>query len=149
MLFFKNPRPSAQEKFIPPIHFLLITAAIGSFLSAITGLGGGVIFIPLLIGLVRVPLKLISPYSNMIMVAATASGALPHLFKSSAFEAPVPEIFPSFQMGNIIIIISFGLAFCAILTSRLGVSFNDLLGPEMKKYSLSALLFVLSIKLFF
>lgn len=128
--------------------FIASTGFLGSLVSAVTGLGGGIIFIPMLMTLVRLSPKKVSPYSNLAMVFATFIGCVPHLFHSLESEQIISEGVAPFFIGQVNFAIIFILAASAFFTSKLGVKFNDLVSVKNKRIILSLLLLTLSLKLF-
>lgn len=125
---------------------LSFTCLFGSFISSITGLGGGAIFVPLLMGLVKLPIKLVSPYSNMAMMAASFVGLLPHLFNQGSFNLSSDLASSSF-IGHVNILFILCLFFGAYISSKLGHKLHSDVSAKTKKRLLSALLFALAIKI--
>lgn len=127
---------------------LAITSFFGAFVSSITGLGGGVIFVPMLMSLVRLPAKLIPAYSNVIMVFATIIGTVPHFFHAVDTTSTQMENLSQFFVGQVNVAIVFTLVFCGFFTSKIGVKLNDIASEKTKKLTLSFILILLSIKMF-
>lgn len=128
---------------------IALTGFFGSFISAISGLGGGVIFVPMLMSLVKLPPKRVSPYSNVAMVFATSIGAIPHLFTSLHNHNQLSPDLNNYFLGQINYLIVLLLAVSAYFTSKLGVKFNDLVSETNKKNFLALVLLSLSLKMFF
>lgn len=59
------------------LPFLFI-GAVGGFLSGLLGIGGGVVFIPLLVYLGHTPIKIATSVSMVVIIFASASGLLGH-----------------------------------------------------------------------
>jgi len=117
----------------------LLKFSIGLFsgaLSAITGVGGGVIFIPALISIFRVSVKEVAAYSNILMVAVSSFGVL----NSSLLYGSKAQSTSIFQVGNV----NFGLVLIlftgASITSKIGIKVNDRTSKERKKNLLLLLL---------
>lgn len=123
-----------------------ITCLVGSFVSSITGLGGGAIFVPLFIGFVKLPLKKVSPFSNASMTAASFVGLVPHLFKEGSFELKSKLAESSF-IGHVNLLFIICLLLGAFATSRLGAKLHDKASDKTRKYSLVGLLLVLSVRI--
>jgi uncharacterized protein len=123
-----------------------LTGFIGGLISSLTGLGGGAIFVPLLITFVGLPIIMISPYSNLAMSFATLSGLLPHLFIEKNYHWEEVSILNNFQIGNVSIALPIILLLGATITSSIGVKLNTSMKDKTKKMTFAFLLLILSIK---
>lgn len=144
---------SGKTKHNPPLgktkdYKIFIIGFVGAFVSSISGLGGGVIFIPLLISFAKINMNSVSPYSNLAMVIATLMGALPHLLVPIYHPIGFPDILDPYFVGKVNFAIVAILIVGGLVSSRQGVKFNGRVAPHVKRYSLAFLLLVLSIKLF-
>ncbi len=149
-LFFFEKKQDSQMNQNISMTKLFITGFSGAFISSISGLGGGVIFIPLLVSFAKAPIKLVSPYSNLAMLIATFMGAMPHLFTSKqSFEQLSPHFINASFLGSANLAMVAILSLSGFYTSRFGVLYNDAISPSSKKYALASLLLILSLKLFF
>lgn len=127
---------------------IFITGFVGAFVSSISGLGGGVIFIPLLISFAKINMNSVSPYSNLAMVVATLMGAIPHLLVPIYHPLGFPETLDPYFVGKVNFAIVFILILGGLISSRLGVRYNGRVASHIKRYALASLLLILSIKLF-
>lgn len=134
-------RPFEERPF-----FLGLTCLAGSFISSITGLGGGAIFVPLLLSLVKLPVSLISPYSNVAMTAASLVGLIPHFFVPGEFNLESSLAQNSF-IGHVNALFILVLFTGAFFSSKLGVKLNSHVRVKTKKWLLTVLLFSLSLKI--
>lgn len=149
ILFYKNSEESVDDSIVST-KLVAITGIIGSFISSITGLGGGIVFTPMLISLVKMPLKLVSPYSNLAMSIATLIGVLPHLFNDiSSVErtSELPALAQGFFIGNVNIVIILIMTSTAIMGSKLGIKYNHSVSSNIKKKLLAAFIALLIIKM--
>ncbi len=128
-LFYKSNNPSSDE-FLEGSVKLAVTSFFGSCLSSMTGLGGGVIYVPLLKDLVKVPLNKIAAYSNMAMMLSVSFALIPHFLK-----------------GNVNYKISFILFIGAMTISKFGISLNNKVSDNTKKILLSMILLISSLKI--
>lgn len=149
ILFYKVKDKSIEEK---NISFKLTTATglIGAFVSSITGLGGGIVFTPMLISIVKMPTKLVSPYSNLAMAAATFVGVIPHFFQEishSNTALSLPNFSHMFFIGRVNIIIILIIASSAYIGSKVGSRFNNKVNDKNKKRILSGIISLLIIKI--
>jgi uncharacterized membrane protein YfcA len=148
LLVFKT-KDHPIESFKPSKGLLGTTGFLGAFISSITGLGGGIIFTPIFINIIKVPLKLVSPYSNMAMVVATFIGVVPHIFIQNSEKYFNNEIMNMGLVGNVNFTFISIIAFGAFFSSSLGVKYNGLVKPRTKKALLVLLLLIFSVKLLF
>ena len=118
----------------------------GSFISSITGLGGGILFVPMFMNVVKLPVRLISPYSNLAMTGATSMGLVPHFFKQSEYQSSVKLINRTF-IGHVNPLIIISLFAGAFLFSKVGVKFHHQVDDNIKKILLSSLLIIFSIRI--
>lgn len=74
------PTKAALEapKFQPAVGVLLIVGAISGFVSGLLGVGGGVILVPLLTGLLRLPIKTALGTSLAVVAAQAIPGSVTH-----------------------------------------------------------------------
>jgi uncharacterized membrane protein YfcA len=139
---------AGKDKTEPPF-LLFTTSIIGSFISAITGLGGGVIYVPMLMSVIKLPLKFVSPFSNVAMLFASIFAFIPHFTKPlvmSSFE--MNSIYKQFYIGHVNVLFILVLFIGAFISSRLGSHLNKTVSFQVKKYSLSLLLVILAVKTF-
>ncbi|MCO4756008.1 MAG: sulfite exporter TauE/SafE family protein [Bacteriovoracaceae bacterium] len=125
---------------------LKVVCFVGGFISSVTGLGGGAVFVPFFISLVKLPMKLISPYSNIAMVAAAVTGLAPHFFKAGEFSLK-SELAQKAFIGHVNILFILCLFSGAFVTSKFGVKLNSKVDESLKKLLLSILLFGLGLKI--
>lgn len=118
---------------------MMITFFIGSIVSGVTGLGGGIIFVPMLMSFVKVRSMHLSIYSNLAMMITAATGIIGYFFKTS--PAPLPM-----QIGSVNVTLILLLFIGSIFSSKLGVKYNSLIKDHTKKKLLIALLLLLAIK---
>lgn len=146
LLVFQS-KDHSLETFKPSGKLLGATGLLGAFISSITGLGGGIIFTPIFINIIKVPLKLVSPYANLAMVVATFIGVVPHLFTDNSNKYFSHEFLNQGLVGNVNFTFIFTIAFGAYFSSSLGVKYNALVKPKLKKGLLIILLLIFSFKL--
>lgn len=145
---FSKTKPHQDETPKEINSFLLATTGLfGSLISSLTGLGGGIIFTPVFLNILKIPPKRVSPLSNIAMLFATFMGVLPHFFTSSQSNVAIP--YHDYLAGNV------HLGFIALIfigastTSMLGVKLNSLVSDQSKRLLFAALLFIFSVKLLF
>lgn len=146
-LYFSRVQDSSSRTLTnhPEPKKIAFTGFLGSFISSLTGLGGGIVFVPMLVSVVKLPLVLVSSYSNIAMTMATFVGVLPHFFSpinidSHAFYA---KTFIGHVNIGFILLIFLG----SIITSNLGAKLNTKIDFKLKKNFLSILLMTFAVKI--
>lgn len=121
-----------------------ITGFIGAFISSISGLGGGIVFVPMLLSFIRLPVILISPYSNVAMSFATLVGLIPNFFYP--LKLTTQSSFSSGFVGHVNLLFILVLFSGALVSSKLGAKLNGKVDFKVKKYLLTALLLIFALK---
>lgn len=83
----REPPETAGPPAAPPLLLLLLTGVVGGAFGAFFGLGGGVIFVPVLVYLIRMPMKAATASSLAVMPALTIASILTSLVTSRQAEA--------------------------------------------------------------
>ncbi|MBF0360095.1 MAG: sulfite exporter TauE/SafE family protein [Oligoflexia bacterium] len=122
---------------------LSLTGIIAGFLSGITGLGGGIVLIPMLSLFLKIPAKIIPFYSNAIMVLATGIGAINYLL----IKEHVSQTTSFQQIGHINFFILFLVSVGSVLTSKIGVYLNRKISSITTEIIFTILMFSFSIKI--
>ncbi|MBD64222.1 MAG: hypothetical protein CME62_03390 [Halobacteriovoraceae bacterium] len=128
---------------------LILTGLMGSFISSITGLGGGIVFVPMLLSFVMLDSKRVSAYSNLMMMTATLMGALPHLFTPIVSIDLIPTEIAAYFIGKINLGIVTIFVLGGVIGAFMGRIFNNSIGASLKKKLFSLLLLALIAKLLF
>lgn len=147
-LIFLKQNNNDDEDYIPNNIAFAFTGLLGSFISSITGLGGGIIFTPFFMNILKVPTKKVSPYSNLAMFITTFIGVLPHLFNEipTKLQFGIPAI-DRFFIGHVNFAFITLIAIFATFTSSIGVKLNGKVNNKLKKRLLAFLLTIFAIKL--
>ena len=146
-LFFSNPKieeqdPSLQEPIVP----LAVSGVLGSFLAGVTGLGGGIIFVPIFITIIKMPIMYVTPFSNVAMSIGAVIGTIPYFFMQPDLGA-VPAYLQRFHIGAVNILYIGVLFLSGFFAGKLGVKWNNSINPKLKKNLLAALVLVLALKI--
>ncbi len=129
---------------------LVLVGLAGGLVAALTGLGGGIILIPLLASVLRVPFTQITIFSNAGMLAGSIVGVAFHAFHFTPTLAPIVSgHFVPFQFGQLNFLLIGMISFGAIFSSRFGVWLSTRVGESVKKWSICFLLILVVIKMFF
>lgn len=114
---------------------IMVLAAAASFfagiISSLFGIGGGIVFVPLMVIIVGLSMKLAAPTSQFILLFVSASGMITHAFLGH----------PDFYQALLLAAGAFG---GGLLGSRLSLE----VGEKKLKIVVSAVMIVAAIKLF-
>ena len=133
-------KPKAKSSFL-----LRLFGMFGGLISGLTGIGGGAIIVPTLIYLVRIPIKIVSFYSNILMIFSTSTGVIFYIQLLNK-RAPVPEL-QGFQVGALNLALAFFLILGALISSSSGGKLSAQVSPKRSKLLFASLLFIIGIRL--
>ena len=114
-----------------------LTGLTGGLVSGLTGLGGGGVMVPLLIGVVKIPPRKVSLYSNCVMAVGSLVGSAA-FFGMESLPAVDPALAP-FRFGRVNAGIALLIALGSMVTSPLGVALSQKI-PQVLLYRLFAAL---------
>ncbi|MAZ48209.1 MAG: hypothetical protein CME65_06580 [Halobacteriovoraceae bacterium] len=130
-----------------PNRQMLVISFSGALLSSLTGLGGGIIFTPAFLEVSKLKIQKVAPYSNLAMVFATGFGVAPHLLSIPIRPPGISIPYLDFlQIGYLNVSVVVFLALGSLLSSPLGVKYNQRVSPERKRQILIAILAILALK---
>ena len=121
--------------------FLVAAAALFSgVLSGVSGVGGGLLLIPVMTMIVKAPLSLIPPYLNISMAMGGLTGII-----SYTLQTPSAPLFPGhplgdWQVGYFNPVLSLAAFAGALLTAHRGVRLSKQVNPARAKWLFVALL---------
>ena len=127
----------------------LFTGLIVGSLSTLTGVGGGAILIPLYIMIYKLPMKLISLYSNSVMFFTSLGGVLIYFFQDIHHFSFVPMPFNSWHFGHVNVALALILFIGGTFTYKIGFWLHSKVSEKTLKYSFATLLLTLSVKILF
>ena len=148
LLFYKGKKTETDANKNQIIPYSLV-GFIGSFVSSITGLGGGLVFTPAFLSILKVPAKKVSSYSNLAMLVATLFGILPHFFTEMSQIYFSDNWIQNSFIGNVNLSFIFIIALGGFVSSKLGIYLNNITSERTKKYLLAATLSVFAMKLLY
>ena len=146
-----SPTPSHP---MPRLSFvrgtiLVFTVLVGGVVSGLSGVGGGVVLIPAMVVLAKVPLQSLPSYLNFSMMVANPFSVL-------LFALQSPEVNPfegltvaNWQVGYLNLAISLIIFAGALLTSKFGATLADKIDPTVAKKCFAIVLLLLALKMFF
>jgi uncharacterized protein len=137
----KPPKSASEDSFT--IFTIILIGFFSGVISGLTGVGGGLVVIPLLLKFTKVTIKTVSVYSNAIMIFTALSGV-------ASFALGKPDTIVNFysigyvlpELIGIIIIGSF-------FGSKIGTFINRKVKGKTYKIALSILVFIVSLKMFY
>ena len=122
---------------------ILIIGFCSGLISGFTGVGGGLIVIPLLLKFTKVTIKTVSAYSNAIMIFTALSGVVSFALGDVSIETSYYSI--GYVLPELIGIILIGSFF----GSKIGSWINRSVKGQTYRIALSILVFIVSIKMFY
>jgi uncharacterized membrane protein YfcA len=148
LTFGKQHFPSEEEwnrnlSKYPWVKFF-IAGFCGGFVAGLTGLGGGLVIIPLFISLLHMPYRLIPLYSNGTMFFSASAATLTYMLAKVPAEIASKTPFPAWQIGHINLAIILLLSITVFITAHFGVKFNNRVSDHDKKYLLLVFLFLIA-----
>jgi len=132
-----------KEKFYAPISALL-----AGFIGGITGLGGGVIMVPVLNIFCKMRMTWVVVYSNLAIGIGTLTALIAFGLKPMETSLIKHSLFTSFQLGHINFAMVFLVIPGAYLASKWGSRLSERLSQKTIKFIFSALLLLMSLKIF-
>ena len=144
---YLSPKKDIQTSEVSSNISLFTLTFFGAILSSLTGLGGGVIFVPMFLYLLKLSSKIVPIFSNVCMLFATFFGVLPHIIMGHDTQNLYSTTqFPALILGNmsleIILIMFVGMKVGSIL----GNASNSKVKPRTKTILLSTLVLFIGIK---
>lgn len=139
-IFKGNTAPKDKAK----KNNLLLISSIGFFsglISGLTGVGGGLVVIPLLLKLTNVSIKSVSVYSNAIMIFTAFSGVV-------SFAIGKPKMTTEFySIGYILPALIAIVLIGSFIGSKIGATINQKVNSSTYRIALSLLVFIIAIKM--
>lgn len=143
--FFKPPEdnPESTPELNSKTLFLLVGTGLGGgAIAGLTGLGGGIVMVPLLMTLVKVPLRMVPIYSNLAMAGGTLIGGI----RYAQIHAPniINEGFlRDYQWGSVQIAVALIIFAGSSLSSRFGAGLTQKVSKVTSKRLFIVLLIVM------
>mgnify|MGYP005651788617 CR=1 FL=1 len=145
--------PTQQDKKLKSNNKIMIYAFFSNItagiVSGLTGSGGGAVMIPLFLTVLKMPLNLVSTYSNICMTAGAMIGTIRFLFIPAQLPLFNNKLLDFGQVGMINIPIVLLILTGAFTSTRIGVKLGESVKPALSKLLFSILLTIISIKIFF
>jgi uncharacterized membrane protein YfcA len=135
--FLLHPHLPPIETEARPIGRLLLVGFVGGFFSSFFGIGGGVVTVPLMVILLRLPIHLAVGCSSAMIVVSAASAALGYVFHGWGR----PDLAP-YAMGYVCVPVAALTSLATIPGARFGVRIASAL-PQGKMVKAFASLMIL------
>ena len=144
-------KPAEREFQEPSTKNMILLGSLsilGGILAGVTGLGGGLIIIPLLIVIGSVPYNHLSLYSNTAMAFGTMVGVITFSLNDISFiQAPFPDYLMGFQKGYVNWGVAMIVTTSAMVTSRVGVKLTQIVDANVAKKILGTMLLILGLRI--
>ncbi|MDC0980244.1 sulfite exporter TauE/SafE family protein [Bdellovibrionales bacterium] len=122
----------------PPVWVTLFLGGISGLISGLTGLGGGIVLIPIFLFIYKLPGLQVPMYSNLLMIFTAGAGALRLLLATPLTE----PLYPAFQIGQLNFVLISNILVGSIFSARFGL-YIGLKTPEKVKRGLFITLLLL------
>lgn len=123
---------------------LLLIGMLSGFISGLTGLGGGIIAIPLMISLLHIPIKSVAGTSSSIMIFTALAATSGYIL--SGWEKPD---LPIGTMGYVYFFAAFPVLIGSVTFAQVGAYLNNQISPNKLRYFFVIFLFFTSLKMLF
>jgi uncharacterized membrane protein YfcA len=149
-LIFKGKNTKYPHQRLAKINVavpLLFIGLTGGFISGLTGLGGGFIYVPLLMSL-GIHHGQISPLSNWAMLVSSLFAIIPALIHTDPIVPFISHsiLFKHFHHGHIYFLVVLVTVLGSLFTSLAGVKLNSRVSAEIKGFIFGTLQILVAIK---
>lgn len=140
----------SKEQFSFPLSIIVKSSLItffGGIIAGLVGIGGGVIIIPTLMTIAKLPMRIIPAYSNLVMAIGASGGVLTYMLTSCKNQLFQDEFFKYLQVGYLnwgIVLLTFMGAF---FSSKLGAKLSQKTGQKLASRLLALILVIFSVKI--
>ncbi len=141
LLFYKNPELSVAASRIDDKKVLILIGLIGGFVSAFFGIGGGVVAVPLMFMLLRMPIRMAVGSSSGLIVISSFAAVCLYIWYGREHSAQLP-----FSLGYVNILVAAIVAPLSIICARFGVSLANRISQAKLVRVFALLLMVLGVK---
>jgi uncharacterized membrane protein YfcA len=148
-LLFSKKQPQKNTELKEPPVIMAITGIMGAFISSLTGLGGGIVYTPMLLTVAKVPVIHVTPFSNVAMCIAALVGVTPMLLVAAPTNTGLNSILNQFFVGQVNFAFIAILFVGSIISGHWGVRLNQKVDAHKKKLLLAILLAIFAGKTLF
>jgi uncharacterized membrane protein YfcA len=129
------------------VVFLAIFGLLGGVTAGLTGVGGGIVIVPLLVSFFNVPYREVSSYSNPVMTMATLAASLYYFTEPLNTLVPLPTPYDSWQFGHINVLVVGTLVLISALFAPIGVKLTKRISQEKSKWAFAVLVLFMAVKM--
>ena len=144
LLFYKQPYPAAEATIRARPGPLLIVGLVGGFFSAFFGIGGGVVAVPLMLIMLRLPIHLAVGNSSALIVVSSFFAVSCYVW----YGLQQGELAP-FSLGYVNILVALMVAPLTMSCARLGVKLASRTSQTRLIKVFAVLLMVVGVKILF
>jgi uncharacterized protein len=123
---------------------LIFIGVLSGFISGLTGLGGGIIAIPLMISLLNIPIKSVAGTSSAIMIFTALAATTGYVFSGWHNQD-----LPLGAIGYVYLFTAFPVLIGSIIFAQVGAHLNNQISPNKLRYAFVIFLFFMSLKMLF
>jgi uncharacterized membrane protein YfcA len=123
-------------------RLLLLIGILSGFISGLTGLGGGIVAIPLMISLLNIPIKSVAGTSSSIMIFTALAATSGYIL--SGWNNPD---LPIDSMGYVYFFAAVPVLFSSVVFVQVGAYLNIQISPNKLRYIFVMFLFMMSLKI--
>lgn len=144
LLFYKQPYRASAATAQPRPGPLMIVGFIGGFFSAFFGIGGGVIAVPLMLIVLRLPIHLAVGNSSALIVVSSFFAVSCYIGYGLQHDLLAP-----FSLGYVNILVALIVAPLTMICARLGVKLASRTSQVRLIKIFAVLLMIVGVKIFF
>jgi len=141
---FRRPKEVLEGSPRYDVRFLFPIGLVTGFISSLVGIGGGIVSIPLMVLILRFPIKKVAGTSSAVIIFTGLAGALSYMIHGWGN----PQLPPG-TLGFVHLRMALLLSAGSIAFAPWGAKLNQVLEAEKLKLAFSCLLFVVFLKLVF
>lgn len=149
--FFARPAPSEPEDYsynVPLLLCALPPICLGGVVAGVSGLGGGIVILPVLYHLLKIPFRRLPLYSNIAMIGGSSVGTVKFALVDGPADPFGGGMLSLFQWGHVNGAVALCIFLGACVTSPVGIRLKGRVRGLRDRRLLSVLLFGLSMRLF-
>lgn len=121
-MFFQKEKPINKEIVFPKGYFFTITGFFTGIITSLSGLGGGILMVPIFSDFLKIPIKVATSISTGVIPIFTAILIVPYMMAK-------PQIINNIQIGYIVLPIVAPLIVSVLFISPFGVRVAHQLKP--------------------
>lgn len=141
-LLFYHPRLPPEERRAPGLLALFLVGLTGGAFSAFFGVGGGVIAVPLMLIVLRLPIHLAVGNSSALIVISAFFGTLTYIAHGLDVGIDVP-----FSLGYVNFLVAACVAPATILCARIGVRLASRISQDKMVNIFAVMLIMIGLKM--